>query len=261
MSYHDQFEDADVLSTLSWIDMPDCHRIMKLAALFLKRENDIKYQHRNWEGPTLSNVRPFVKSYYVPPRGKGKSTVEMVLKAISYQRGIAKQRRQNPQVVPLSLEDRNSDNGLLARRNAVAARHYTSWSTDYNDKLSREDHRCVAIGSVGGVLMMVDKGGSYGRQTAYPRVYMRQKETGKVKVVVLTPKSTSPRPSSIVDVMMLLAPKAAVHSLFGGDTLTIDFDEECFKWQGRVHPWRGVHKIYDGKDLAHKTRNKPKQIK
>lgn len=252
MSYHSQFDDADILDTLSWMGMPEAHRIMRTAALFLKREKDIKAYHRNWEGPTISNVRPFVKSYYTPPRGRGKATVEMTLKAIEYQRAIRAERKANRPYKPVTAEKRREK--MSARRNAVAARHYTIFGKNYNDRTEQQEHRCTGIGSVLGILLMVDKGGGYGRSQPYPRIYMKEKATGRVKVVVLEPGANI---QSIESALLRIAPPGPMRSMFGGALLTLNFDAEAFEWQGQLVPWRNVRKVYQGKAKAHKTRARP----
>jgi len=254
MGYHDQFENADVLDTLSWMGMSEADRIMKTAALFLKREKDIKSEHRNWEGPTVCNVRPFVKSYYTPPRGRGKATIEMTLKAIKYQRAIRQGRKDNRPFVPMKAKARNEKYALQKRRNTVAGRHYTIRSKGYNGTATTEDARCTSMGCVLGILLMVDKGGGYGHHSPYPRIYMRQKATGKVKVVVLEPGG---KIITVADALLRIAPTGPMRSMFGGETLTLDFEAEAFVWQGKLVPWQNVRKVYKGKAKAHKTRARP----
>lgn len=258
MTYHGQFTDADLLDTMSWAILSQPARIMKLACLFLKREDNIKCYHRNWRGPTVSNVRPFVKSYYTPPRGQGKATIEMVLKAIEYQRKLRHKRQTNRPYVPETADALNTSYTLQRRRNAVAARHYTIKSTDWDEKaILKCDISCAAIGVVNGIQLMVDKGSGYGRTKTYPRIFMLEKATGKVKVVVLEPGDLSP--TSITAALSYIAPKGAVQSMFGGDVMTLMFDDECYLWRGRKTPWENVRKVYRGKAKAHKTKGRPKR--
>lgn len=255
MGYHDQFEDADVLSTLSWMGMSEADRIMKTAALFLRREKDIRDEHRNWDGPTVSNVRPFVKSYYTPPRGRGKATIEMVLKAISYQRKIREQRKANrPYRARRARKARNTGYELESRKNAIAARHYTILGKDCDGKLEHRGHNCIALGVVLGIHLIVDQGDGY-NSSPYQRIYMRDGATGRVKVVVLEP--TVKRLRSVSDALLAIAPKSPMLSMFGGETLTLNFAAEAFEWRGKLHPWRNVRKVYQGKAQAHKTRTRP----
>jgi hypothetical protein len=255
MGYHDQFEDADVLDTLSWMGMPEAHRIMKTAALFLQRESEIRREHRNWDGPTISNVRPFVKSYYTPPRGRGKATIEMTLKAIEYQRRIRSERKANRPYKPETPANRNSEHGIRTRKNAVAERYYTVYERDWDDRKVRASHNCVAIGTIAGIRLLVDAGGGYGRRSALPRIYMEEKATGRVKIVVLEPNNSI---KSLADALLWIAPKGPMRSMFGGETLTLRFDERAFEWRGQLVPWRNVRKIY-GKAKAHNMVGRPKK--
>ena len=252
MGYHDQFEDADILETLSWVDMPEPNRIMKLASIFIKREREIRSEHRNWEGPTLSNIKPFVKSYYVPPRGRGKATIEMTLQAIKYQKRVREKRKTNRPYKPESAAKRKEK--LSERMNTVAAHHYTILGKNYDDKLEKQEYHCTGMGSVSGVLLMVDKGGGYGRSAPYPRIYMKEKATGRVKVVVLEPGSDV---KTLQTALLRIAPQGPVLTMFAGETMRFDFDAEAFEWRGQLVPWRNVRKVYKGKDKAHKTRSRP----
>ena len=254
MGYADQFDDADILSTLSWMDLTEPNRIMKLAALFLEKENEISRWHRNWEGPKVSNVRPFVKSYYTPPRGRGKATIEMVVRAIAYQRECARKRKGNKPYQPTTAERQR--NAVAKRRNAVAKRSYTINYKDYSGKQSIKAPNCVGIGAVGDVLLMVDQGADYYSDKAYARIYMRQKPTGKVKVVVL---ESGRRPDDVVSALMGLAPENCLRAMFDGELLAFDFDGEGYLWRGKLMPWRDVRKVYRGKAQAHKTRARPKK--
>jgi hypothetical protein len=258
MGYHDQFEDADILDTMSWMGMPEAHRIMKTAALFLRREKKIRREHRNWEGPTPCNIRPFVKSYYTPPRGRGKATIEMTLQAIEYQRNLRDKRSRNRPYKPETEAERNTEHAVEKRRNAVAARYYTIYTKDWDEKKVVADHKCVGIGDVRGILLLADKGDSYGRRQPLPRIYMQEKATGKVKVVVL---EAGGNVRSISSALLRLAPKGPMRTMFGGETLTLLFDAEAFEWRGQLVPWRNVRKVYYGKGKAHKMAGRPAKPK
>jgi hypothetical protein len=250
MGYADQFDDADILTALSWMDYSEPTRIMKLACIFLDNERDIRQWHRNWEGPTLSNLKPFIKSFYQAPRGRGKATVEMVLRAIAYQRKCRADRKANkPYVAPEHPgPERN-------RRNAVASANYSIIYKNYDNEDTLKDPNCVGIGAVRGVLLMVDQGRGYSNDRAYARVYMRHKATGRVKVVVM---ENGRQPTDVVSALMLLAPENCLRSVFAGERLDLDFDGEGFQWQGKLMPYRGVQRIYRGRAKAHKTRARPK---
>ena len=96
MALADHYDEADVLDTLSWVDMSIPARIAKLANLYLVREGDMRNNHNRYEGATLGTVRVFVKSVYVPPRGQGAITYEGVLRAIPAQRKCRSERAQRP---------------------------------------------------------------------------------------------------------------------------------------------------------------------
>jgi hypothetical protein len=200
-------------------------------------------------------VRPFVKSYYTPPRGRGKATIETTLRAIKYQRALREKRKANRPYKPKTARERNTEDALEGRRNVVAARYYTIHGKDWDDNKVVEEHTCTAIGDVGGILLMVDKGGGYGRRTPFPRIYMKEKATGKVKIVVLEPGGNI---SSLASALLRLAPKGPMRTMFGGETLTLRFDAEAFEWRGQLVPWRNVRKIYT-KAKAHKMVGRPKK--
>ncbi len=254
MGYADQFDDADILSTLSWMDLTEPNRIMKLAALFLEKESEISQEHRNWDGPKVSNVRPFVKSYYTPPRGRGKATMEMVVRAIAYQRECARKRRANQPYKPITIERQRSSE--RRRRNELAKVRYSIRYKDHNSKIHIKDPYCVGIGVVGDVQLMVDQGRGYSSERSYSRIYMRHKPSGKVKVTVLV---NAESPDSVVDALMLLAPEDCLRSMFDGELLTFDFFAEAYLWKGKLIPWHNVQRVYRGKAKAHKTWARPKK--
>jgi len=250
MGYADQFDDADILTALAWMDYSESTRIMKLANIFLDNEREIGRWHRNWEGPTLSNLKPFIKSFYQAPRGKGKATVEMVLRAIRYQRKCRADRKANrPYKAP------TAPSPMRTRLNAVARASYSILYKNYDDDLAVKDPNCVGVGDVGGVLLMVDRGRGYSNDKSYSRIYMRHKATGRVKVVVM---ENGRQPTDVVSALMLLAPDNCLRSMFAGERLDLDFDGEGFQWKGKLMPFRGVQRIYRGKAKAHKTRARPK---
>ena len=254
MGYAEQFNDADILSTLSWMDLTEPNRIMKLAALFLEKENEISRYHRNWEGPNVSNIRPFIKSYYTPPRGRGKATIEMVVRAIAYQRECARKRMANRPYKPITVERQRSTE--RERRNKLARARYSIKYKDHNGKIHIKDPYCVGIGAVGDVQLMVDQGIGYSSATAYSRIYMRHKPTGKVKVVVL---ERGESPDDVVSALSLLAPEDCLRAMFDGELLTFDFDGEGYLWRGKLIPWRHVQRVYRGKTKAHETWARPKK--
>ncbi|NIP37150.1 MAG: hypothetical protein GWN18_19415, partial [Thermoplasmata archaeon] len=57
-------------------------RIQKLAYLYREKEQDIRYYHRNYQGPTYGVVATFVKSFFKPARGQLKVTVNQVIEEV-----------------------------------------------------------------------------------------------------------------------------------------------------------------------------------
>jgi len=240
MVFADHFDEADVLDTLSWIQLTLEARAARLAALYLDQEDDIRYAHRNYGGPTLGVVRVFVKSVYDPPRGQGGITYQLVLKEIPKQRKV---REERSKYKPWTFKKRKLDK----RRNRVAKRLYTIWKKSrWNRKEKEKQTRnCIAITRIGGCKLVIDGGGYYHRA----RIYIKHIASGEVKVVV--PKADTNKVTTIGEVLMRMAPKAAVLAMFGGVSITIDFEGDGFLINGEVVPWR-ASKIYPG-SKAHKT--------
>jgi hypothetical protein len=256
--FHDQFEDADILDTMAWMAMPEAHRIMKLAAMFIDNEDDMRWEHRRWPGATLSVVRPFVKSHYVPPRGQGKATFDMVVKAIAYQKKMQRKRSANR---PLRPENTMRRQNKQMRLNALASKFYTIKSKcSYSKELVKQGYNCTSIGSVGDVVLAVDRGHGGGSWGTLPRIYMRQRATGRRKVVVVERPDEGYYLSSIESALLVLAPVAMLRDTLGGEPAALDFDREGFAFKGKLVPWRNVRKVYDG-DEVHETRAIPKRPK
>jgi hypothetical protein len=244
MGYADYFDEADLLDTMSWMAFSDRNRIQKLAHLYIKGEKEIRRCHRNYEGPTAGTVKVIVKSLYVPPRGKLKSTVEDVLEEVIRQKRLRRERSDNPPFVWKTPR-------LRDRRNAVAKTRYTVWQTDYEGNKSKASPDCKAISCVAGVLLMVN-GGGYRED---PRIYMREKATGRVKVVVTTGETLK----STTQALSRLAPVKALRAAFEGSSVRLNFAAEGFDIDGVTYPWRNVKKVYSGPKRAHQTKQSIKE--
>jgi hypothetical protein len=245
MAYLDHFKVANVLDTFSWLGMPEHAQIKRLANLYLKDERTLINHHRNYKGPNTNTVTPFVKSLFQPPRGRLRPIVESVVAEIEKQRKIRSRREENPPFVWKRAT-------LVDRREAVAAARFSIWTKFHSYKARKEAPNCCAVARVGDVLLIVSKG-TYNVQ---PRIYMRHKPTGKVKVVVLEGEQVK----SLTDALIRLSPKTALRGMFSGVPISLDLFEEGF-WVGeQLFPWRNVCKVYNGPKSAHKTRGKP-QVK
>lgn len=253
MTLADHFDEADVLHTLSWVGMSLKARIAKLAKLYLDREDDIRYAHRNYGGPTLGTVRIFIKSLYTPPRGQGKVTYEGVLAEIPRQRACRKERAKRQPWVWTKPKKKE-------RRNAVAAAVMSVWTIDRwdNKKKIQVNPNCVGITQLAGCRLIVDGGtSSYHHEvTTQPRIFVRHLATGRSKVVVVEGKSVS----SVTQMLTRIAPKDALRGAFGGKNITFDYDGEGFLVDGELVPWRNIRKVYPG-EKAHKTKASPKKEK
>ena len=235
------FDNATILESMGWMGLPYRVRIAKTAALYRNKEAYIRRNHRNYRGPTVSTVKLFVKSLYTPPRGEGQSTYIDVICEIAKQKDTRKQREARQ---PWTWSKPTNN----VRRNEVAKNHYTIWSPGYGGKEEKQSYNCIAIGRVGGIVLMVDGGGYY----SHPRLYLRSPE-GEVKVVVIDAKE---RPKGITGALTRLAPVNCLRGAFEGASISLDFDAEAFRVNGKLMPWRNVLKVYRGKLAAHNTKAK-----
>jgi hypothetical protein len=244
MSYADNFENADVLHTLSWLDMPEKVRTAKLAHLYLENEREIRSYSRKYRGPTTGTVKPFIKSHFVPPRGQLGPTINGVIEEIDRQRKTRERRREHRPFVWRKPEKRS-------RIKALAANRYAIWSENWRGTKSEEWLNPVQVGAIGDVFMIVDKG----TYSTKPRIYMQHRPTGEVKVVVVEGGELK----GITQAMTRISPKKALRAMFNGSSLQLDFLNEGFLVDGTFGPWRNVIKIYHGKEAALQTMKNPKK--
>ena len=244
MALEHRYTTAETLDSLSWVAFPEGARNSKLVHLYLKEEHKIKDYCRKYKRPTTRTVTIFIKSLYHPPRGAIRDTVEAVMEEIERQRGIKLKRKK---FAPWVQEDPNT----AERRARVARRRYTVWDTNWNGKKNKEPHYCTGIGSVSNVSLMVDSY-NYGNRCA--RIYMRDKATNNIKVVVLDVTSKL----GLSDALLKLAPKGAIRSIFGGASIKLDFEQEGFMVNGELMPWQRVCKVYRGRKAAHEMMTQPK---
>lgn len=245
MALADHFDEADVLDTLSWVNLSFKARVARLANLYLDKEEDIVDAHRNYKGPTLGTVRVFVKSIYSPPRGQGGVTFQAVLKEIP---GQLKIREERSKYRPWTFKKQKS---LEKRRNKVARHLYTIWKKKRWGSRGEEEKQnpnCVAITRLGECKLVVDGGGYHSKA----RIYIRHIATGKVKIVVVQGGNTT---KSVSWTLMRLVPQAYRTAIFGGQTIHLDFEGSGFIINGEPVPWKAL-KVYSGKQ-AHKTQGEP----
>ena len=254
MALADHYDEADILASLSWVGMPQKARVAKLANLYLDHENTIRRRHRNYEGATYGVVSLFVKSYYKPARGLGSVTYNSVIAEIPRQRKVREERKDNPQWswpapgnTPMTKR-----RAISARRDKVAAGRYGIVTTDWNDNVVQADLHCTAISRIADCTVIVD--GGY--RKAKPRVYLRNRKN-EVKVIVLDMSYQGK--FSITSALSRLAPKMALRGAFGGSTVTLDFEGEGFRVDGKLFPWRNVLKVYHGAEAAMSTPGCPEK--
>jgi hypothetical protein len=238
----DKFSKADVLDSMAWTILPFKARVARLANYYLDVEGKVDDNCRDYDGPSVRTVRVVMKSRFTPARGEGVLTIKSTIKEIKRQRKIQEDREGNQ---PWQWK-RHS---LQTRRNAVAKRRYTIRGTDYRGDPTKESPNCVGITRINGNLVMVDGGG----YRTDPRVYLRNIESGQVKVVVLKTNSTV---KSITGALTTMAPKKTLRQMFEGRTVSLDFDREGYVIDGEFVAWRRVKKVYQGAKSAHKTRKR-----
>lgn len=246
--YADNFEPACPLDSLSWVTMEPKARLCRLASRFLKEESKIKgYKEKgSWE-VTAGVVKPWLLSLYEPPRGQFSSLMKELLPEIARQREIRKKRAENrPWKWP--------ETSVADRRNAVSKGLYGVGEKDYEGKWSRSRNTCTTITTISGILMALDV-----QSDANIRIYMRHRETGRVKVIITkkrTSYSTPERDLLLTTHLLYMAPVAVERAIFGGSRLTIDFDREGFDLDGTFHPWRNVLRVVEGPKKAMRTAKK-----
>lgn len=245
MPLADYYDEADVLDTLSWVDMTIPARIAKLANLYVIREDDMRHNHNRYEGATLGTVRLFVRSVYMPPRGQGAITYEGVLAAIPAQRRTREERERKPK--PFVWKQKK----LSQRRDAVAAARMSVWVIPRWEKKKRKHRlRCVGIGSIAGCRLIVLKGDD-SNPKVLPRVHIQNLATGEAMVVVVEGNPVT----TFTNMLLRLSPKGVLRGMFSGRSITLDFGGG---WQidGEFVPWRNVRGIYPA-SLAHKMKGVP----
>jgi len=243
---NEAFKEAEVLDSLAWIAKSFEARVKLAASFYLRDEDKVKkaYEPRKYEAPTGGTVKAYVKSLFTIPSGQHKATIAAILEEIPKQRAIRDRRRK---FRPYKEKERKT-RPRTERWDAIGHHLYTIVREDKQP----DDHNIVGGTSFNGTLVVVDKGNHY----AKPRIYMRQKATGKVKVVVLDVKH---RPSSITNAMLAICPTKAYRGMFDGKPVVLDFDREGFLVEGVFHPWRNIRKVYRGVRAARNTLRDPKK--
>jgi hypothetical protein len=247
MAFADHFNTADPLESLSWVAMPDSTRTEKLAYLYRKGERNIRYAHRNYDGPTTGTVKVFVRTLYEPPRGKIGATTKEVLAAVIRQKAKAEKRSKNPPYKRPKLCPKK-------RRDALARHKYATIEKDYSGESKRMGYNCIALSVISNILIMVDRGG----YSAPPRVYMEDKRSRTAKVAVLDARTDDVK--SLSDALTLMSPNRAVRAMFGGASIALDFRREGFNVDGELVPWANILKVYRG-DEVFRMKSKPKKDK
>lgn len=242
MGYADKFDEAAPLESIAWIYMSDKARVQKLAYLYRKDERSIRYAHRNYCGPTLGTVKAFVRSLYTPPRGKMGSTFKDVLDAIKAQKEKETDRKKYAPFVW-------SKPSVADRMKWVIRRRLRVFTKSYNGEKEKVSIKCSAVSTVSGVLLLVEPGGYY----HHPRIYMKDKRTKKVKVVVMGERNIK----SLSDALLALSPNGVVRQIFGGASVALDFENEGFNIDGELVRWSNTCKVYHGTKQALNTMAKP----
>ena len=246
MALRDHYDEADVLDSLSWVDMSAEGRISRLASLYLDNEKKMERNHNRYDGPTLGCVRIFVKSVYEPPRGQGQLTYEGVLAAIPVQRKLRTERSGNK---PWVWERRKLSN----RRNSVARARMTVWTHDRWDKKKiNANIECVGITQIGGCRIIATKG-AVGSHKQLPRFWVQNLATGEANVVVVEGQPIN----SITHLLTRLAPVSALRGAFDGKSITFLFGGG-WDIDGEFVPWRNIRGVYPA-SMAHRTAGDPKK--
>lgn len=236
-----RFGEPEVLDSMAWIAMTFEARVQLAANKFLDNESKIRKRFKRYDGPTAGNVKQFVSSLFTIPYGQTKATVEGVLAAIGPQRSVREKRsKMRPYQPPKNKPSRKD------RWTKVAPNLYGIYDSD-GDRISPKP---VGGATIGGCLVLVDEG----RYRAKSRIYLRQKATGRVKVVVLEKEA-----KSITEAMLRLSSKPVYRGTFDGKRVTLDFDREGFVVDGDFHPWIGVRKVYRGIRSARNTLGSPRK--
>jgi hypothetical protein len=247
MGYKDNFEKACALDSLSWVSMEPKARTARLASRFLKEEPKLRRLREKGEWyVTAGVVKPWLLSLYEPPRGGFSTLIKSVMEEIERQRIIVATRAKNR---PWKWEVFSR----RERRNRVSAGMYGVLARDYDDKVKRTDNACTTITTISGVLMALDV-----QSDANARIYMRHRETGRVKVVILDfrPGYNGPREWPLTKVLLHMAPVAVERAIFGGARLAVDFAREGYTLDGAYHAWRHIVKVVEGPKRALRTRQK-----
>lgn len=253
MALKDYYDEADILESLSWCGMPEDVRITRLSLAYMKDERNIRSCSRGYCGPTKGTVGTFVKSLYKPPRGKGASTIEAVINEIERIKTLRAKRAENrPYKAPTPPTDphrasRERKRGIQKRMNRLSQSRFKVVRSGYYDREEVQDHNCVGITTMGGCLVIVDKGGYYSQS----RVYIKDKFTGEETVYILKKNA-----ESVTAAMTLLAPKGILRGLFDGKTCLLS-PEGGFEIDGEFVPFRNVAKVCRGDELQNTPAKAP----
>lgn len=237
MGYADNFKSACPLDSLSWVSMHPLARVRRLASRFLKEEEKLKRLKEKGEwNVTAGVVRPWLLSIYEPPRGQLSSMIPAVMDEIERQRGIRKKRAANR---PWKWKEHDR----AARLKALAPFLYGIATKNYEGKRHRVDQSCRSLATISGILMALDV-----TPEANVRVYMRHRETGKVKVVITDVQAnySGSREWSLTRALLKMAPVSVQRSLFSGHLIAVDFDRAGFLIDGEFHAFRHISKIVEG---------------
>ena len=247
MALSDHYDEAEVLDTLSWVDLTTEARIARLAVLYIDNEREMIRNHNRYDGPTLGCVRIFVKSVYVPPRGQGQATYEGVLKMIPKIKKTREARAKSPRWAWKTPS-------LQGRRNAVARARMTVWTHDRWDekKKSAADITCIGITQIGGCRIIALKGHDSSPRRL-PRFWVQDLATGDAHVVVVEGKQIT----NITQLLCRIAPTGTLRGAFDGKSITFLFGGGWLV-DGEFQPWQRIRGIYP-KSMAHRTKGDPKK--
>jgi hypothetical protein len=244
VGYADNFEKACPLDSLSWVSMHPAARVCRLAALFLRAEHELKNlkEKGDWY-VTAGVVRPWLLSVYEPPRGQSAGLIDAVMKDIARQREIRRKRAEN-------RPWKEKETPIAERRNIVAGSLYRIIQKDNEGKVTKLRPTCRTITTISGILMALDVSGD-----ANIRVYMRHRETGRVKVVITDVRTnySGDDKMTLTKVLLKMAPVAVERALFSGMRIAVDFDRNGFLIDGEFHAYRHIARIIEGPKRALRT--------
>lgn len=247
MGYADNFEKACPLDSLSWVTMHPAARVCRLAALFLREESKLRTlkEKGDWY-VTAGVIRPWLLSVYEPPRGQSAGLIDAVMKDITRQREIRRKRAEN-------RPWKEKETPIAERRNAVAGTLYRIIQKDNEGKVTKLRPSCPTITTVSGILMALDVSAD-----ANVRVYMRHRETGRVKVVITDVRTNYSGDNgwTFTKTLLKMAPVVVERALFSGMTIAVDFERDGFLINGELHPYRHVARIIEGPKRALRTPRK-----